>query len=275
VGWARSIDGRDDEALAHLERAIAVADSVGEPVSAGVAHSTRGIIRCERGEGKDVLRELGIVMERSVAAAAGMAISSLHIGMLHAQASAGMLEEARQGLVDYVAAGADGGLYVMTMSLCLLARTELAQGSPAVAMEHATRARAMAVDELANPLLAGEASRLLAASALADGEASEAERLAHEALGIAIERGFHAGVYLALDVLACAAAALEGFEEAARILGAAERAREEVGRVRWVSEQRDAEQLGVSLLAQLGASATRRRSPVAVKRLKARAPSPH
>jgi hypothetical protein len=66
---------------------------------------------------------------------------------------------------------------------------------------------------------------------------SAAERLAHEALAIAIEHRFAAEVFPALDLLAQAAAALDSVEEAARILGAAERARTDRGRLRWKHEQ--------------------------------------
>ena len=96
VGGVRHlIQGRDEEAFALYERAIAVADAVGEPVSAGYAHAYRGILRAERGDGEAALADLGPVMERSVASAAGLAISPLQLAIAYTQASAGLLEQAR------------------------------------------------------------------------------------------------------------------------------------------------------------------------------------
>ena len=96
---------------------------------------------------------------------------------------------------------------------------------------------------------------MLACVALARGEASEAERLAHKALGTAIEHELPPYVFPSLDVLAAVAAALDSFEEAGRILGAADRAREELGRVRWAREQAIVEELQERLCAELGEDA--------------------
>ena len=110
VGAVRHvIQGRDEEALALYERAIALADAVGEPVSAGTAHAYRGILRAERGDGEAALADLDPAMERSAAAAAGLAISPLQVAIPYAQASAGLLEEARGSLQDYLERGAAGG----------------------------------------------------------------------------------------------------------------------------------------------------------------------
>jgi hypothetical protein len=99
------------------------------------------------------------------------------------------------------------------------------------------------------------ARQALAVVALARGEATEAERLAHQSLADASEHELAPYVYPALDVLAAVAAALESFEEAARILGAADRVREELGRVRWAGEQEAVEALKERLSAELGAQA--------------------
>ena len=89
--------------------------------------------------------------------------------------------------------------------------------------------------------------------ALAQGEPTEAEQLAHGSLASAVEQALAAHLHPALDVLAAVAAALESFEEAARILGAADRAREDLGRVRWPHEQEAVETLGERLRSELGA----------------------
>ena len=81
---------------------------------------------------------------------------------------------------------------------------------------------------------------------------SDAERLAQEALAIAIEHQFAADVFPALDILAQAAAAVDSVEEAARILGAAERARTDRGRVRWKHEQSAIDELRERLRLAIG-----------------------
>ena len=132
-----TIQGRDEEAFALYERAIAVADAVGEPVSAGYAHAYRGILRAERGDGEAALADLGPVMERSVASAAGLAISPLQLAIAYTQASAGLLEQARASLQEGLEQGAAAGPFEMASSLSLLARTELGLGLLDSAAEHA------------------------------------------------------------------------------------------------------------------------------------------
>jgi len=247
-----TIQGRDEEAIALYERAIAVADAVGEPVSAGYAHAYLGILRAERGEGEAVLADLGSVMERSVASAAGLAISPLQLAIAYTQAGAGLLEQACASLQEGLEQGAAGGPFEMASSLSLLARTELSLGLFDGAAQHARALAEIAEGSLGNPSFGAMASHALAVVALAQGEASEAEGLAHKSLATAIEHELPPYVFPALDVLAASAAALESFEEAARIFGAAERARKDLGRVRWAREQATLDALQEHLRAELG-----------------------
>jgi predicted ATPase/class 3 adenylate cyclase/DNA-binding CsgD family transcriptional regulator len=252
VGMVRQNQGLDEQALELFARAIEVADAVGEPVSAGIAHGYRGIVLAERGEGERALAEIGPAIERAVSAAAGMAIPTLQVAGFVAQGSVGALEQARSGLSEYVAQGGDGGLMGMAVGLTMLARVELARGASTAASERASAAQEIAVGALGNPLLAAASTTLIAAAALASGAPSEAERLAHEALAQAVAGDFRAQVPPALDVLAGVAAALESYEESARILGAAERANAELGHVRWPAERAAIEQLRDALGAELG-----------------------
>ena len=251
VGAVRQFQGREQEALALFERAITLADAVGEPVSSGIAHANRGFVLADRGEGEVALAELRPVMQHSVTAAAGLAIPTLQAAIACAQASAGMLEEARISFAQYTERGADGRLYEMVYALWLLARTELALDHLDGAAEHAREALEIAEGALGNPLLAAHAGHVLAAVALRRGEASDAERQAHEALAIAAQHQLQANIFPLLDVLAGAAAAVESYDEAARILGAAERARQELGHVRWAPEQAVIERLEATLRSEL------------------------
>ena len=255
VGGLRHLQGRDEEALALYERAIDAADAVGEPVSAGFTHASRGILRAERGDGESALADLGPVMERSVASAAGLAITPLQVAISYAQASAGLLEQARVSLEECLEQGADGGLFEMANILSALARTELGLGLFDSAAEHARALAELADSSLDNPVFRATARHALAVVALARGEATEAEGLAHKALADASEQELAPYVFPALDVLAAVAAALDSFEEAARILGAADHAREELGRIRWAHEQAAVEALEERLGAELGEEA--------------------
>jgi DNA-binding CsgD family transcriptional regulator len=244
--------GRDEEALELYERAIALADEVGEPVSAGYAHAYRGILRAERGDGLAALADLGPVLERSVADAAGLAFSPLHLAIAHAQASSGQLEEACALVNESLDQGAAGGPCEMAFDLSLLARAEIGLGLFDSAADHARAVAEIVNGPLENPMFSAIADRLLAVVALAQGEASEAEGLAHKSLATAIEHELPPYVFPALDVLAASAVALESFEEAARIFGAAERARKDLGRVRWAREQATLDALQERLCAALG-----------------------
>jgi Bacterial regulatory proteins, luxR family len=120
------------------------------------------------------------------------------------------------------------------------------------AAEHARRAMQMSDEQLRNPLIGATARLRRAAATLLGGEPAQAERLAHESLGTAVEHGFRPLLFPLLDVLAGVAVALESYEEGARILGAAERVREEIGHVRWEHEQRLVDALHARVRSELG-----------------------
>jgi DNA-binding CsgD family transcriptional regulator len=255
IGNVRQIQGRDEEALALYERALAVADTVGEPVSSGITHASAGILRSDRGDAEEALAELGLAMERSVATGAGLAIGLLKLAIAYAQAGAGMLEEGRAALIQFIRQGAQGDLYGTSLGLCMLGRAELALGELDDAFDHAASALEIADGSLGNPAHAAAARYVLAGVALRRGDPAEAERLAHEALAMVVERDLRPGAPMLLDALAQAAAALDSNEEAARILGAAERAYRELGHARRPPEQATVDALVKTLRAEIGVEA--------------------
>ncbi len=254
LGAVRQLEGRDEEALELFARAIERADAVGEPVSSGATHASRTLTRCDRGEAQEVLTELGPVMERSIAAGAGLAIPWLELAMFAARAAAGELEQTRISLSGYISSEASGGPYGTVIALALLSRVELSLGEFDAAGQHALAAIEIAGGKLSNPFYGAAACTLLAAVAVAGGEPAEAERLAHEALATAVQRGYRPLIAPALDVLAGVAASLESCEESARITGAAQRAFDEVGHVRWKREQATADAVADHLRSALGES---------------------
>ena len=84
----RQFQGRDEEALALFARAIEVADAVGEPVSAGIAHGSAAILLADRGDGAARLASSVPSLERSIAAAAGLAIPPLRAALNYVGACA-------------------------------------------------------------------------------------------------------------------------------------------------------------------------------------------
>jgi hypothetical protein len=190
-------------------------------------------------------------MDRSIAAAAGLAIPALKLAIAVTQASIGMIESARSALLNYIEHGADGGIYGMSSGLLYLARVELALDELDGAAEHARHALEVA-GSLKNPSLQATALHAFASVALRRGDPTEAERLGHQALALAAEHELPPNLAAVLDLLAGTAAALESHSEAAMILGASDRAREELGRVCWAAEEAILEQLRGRLGAVLG-----------------------
>ena len=80
------------------------------------------------------------------------------------------------------------------------------------------------------------AERLLGRLALTTGEATDAERHIHDALGRLVAKGFATDIPECLDLLAAVAAKQESFEEAARLLGAAAAGRARLGIIRFPPE---------------------------------------
>jgi predicted ATPase/class 3 adenylate cyclase/DNA-binding CsgD family transcriptional regulator len=251
LGSVRQLQGRDDEALELFARAIERADAVGEPVSSGVTHASRTLTRCDHGAADEALAELGSVTERSIAAGAGLAIPWLELSTFTARAAVGDLEQTRASLSEYVSSGASGGPYGTVIALTLLGRIDLSLGEFDGAGGHAQAAIEIADGKLGNPFYGAAARTQLAAVALAGGSPAEAERLAHEALATAVEQGYRPLVAPVLDVLAVTAASLESLEESSRIAGAAQRAFDQLGHVRWEREQAAVDALAAQLRSAL------------------------
>jgi len=81
-----------------------------------------------------------------------------------------------------------------------------------------------------------DAELLLGRLALAAGDATEAERYIHDALGHLVAKGFTLTIPECLDILAAIATTQKSFQEAARLLGAAAGNRQRLGIVRFPPE---------------------------------------
>jgi DNA-binding CsgD family transcriptional regulator len=99
------------------------------------------------------------------------------------------------------------------------------------------------------------AERLLGRLALAAGEAGDAERHVHDALGRLVAKRLAIDIPECLDVLAAIAATHESFDEAAKLLGAAAAGRDRLGILRFPAEPEFWSDLERATRESLGADA--------------------
>lgn len=125
--------------------------------------------------------------------------------------------------------------FFLTQHLIVLGTLDRLDGNLAAARARGEEALEVA-QRLGSGWMQAGAECLLGRLALAAGEATEAERHIHGALGRLVARGFTIDVPECLDILAAVAATQESFEETARLLGAAEAGRQRLGIVRFPPE---------------------------------------
>jgi len=186
-----------------------------------------------------------------ITAGAGLSLPFIQAGIGLAHAARGELDEARGDLAAAAREHSGGFVWAEAMTLIDLAQVEWLRDDHAAAQARAENALAVA-EHLGHLGLASRARNQIARVAAARGAWATAEHLAHQALGDQAERGDHLDVPDSLDVLAEVAAGLENHQEAARLLGAADRARAELGPARWKPAQQRAEALIDRLRAALG-----------------------
>jgi tetratricopeptide (TPR) repeat protein len=128
-----------------------------------------------------------------------------------------------------------GFAYYLTWALAALGTLERVDGNLDAARTRGEEALEVA-QRLGSGWMQAGAERLLGRLALAAGEASQAERYIHDALGRLEAKGFAIDIPECLDALAAVATTQESFEEAARLLGAAAAGRQRLGTVRFPPE---------------------------------------
>ena len=221
------------------------------PLQDGWATGSLGLLDVDAGRPAEALKRLEACRGRLVSAGVGIALPFLEGGIGLAHAALGRLDEARAGLIAAAQAHASGFVWAQTMTLVHLAQVERLRGDHAAAQASAEQALAIA-EHLGHRGLVARARHQLARVAAVRGGWAAAEQLAHEALADQVERGDHLDIPDSLDVLAEIAAGLESHQEAARLLGAGGRARDELGLARWQTEQERAEALTRRLREALG-----------------------
>ena len=251
-GMAAFQQGRLDESLGHYERSIAAAREVGEPTSENLALGMLGLLAATRGDHATGVATAEEAYGRVIAMGAGLALPWVMYDLAAALAIAGRLDEARQWLSALVAEAGYGDAYVLVWSHMTLATIELLAGAPDHAAEHAGAARECAVLFGGAPYSMTTVGLAEAGIGVARGSWTDAEAKAHDVLENALALDARSAVPEVFEVLAQVAAGLESYEEAARLLGAAERAREELGAVRWVPAEAVTSALRTAVVSGIG-----------------------
>ena len=212
------------------------------------------LLDVDEGKPDEALQRLDECRGRMVSAGAGLALPFIDGGIGLARAALGRLDDASRMLTTAAQAHAGGYVWAQTMTLLHLAQVERLRGDPTAAQASAEQALTVA-EHLGHRGLMARAHQQLARVAACGGNWSGAEQLAHQALECQAERGDHLDVPDTFDALAEIAAGLESHQEAARLLGAAGRARADLGLARWRPEQERAGALAEPLREALGGDA--------------------
>jgi len=231
-------------------RTVEAARALGDPVTESAVQSLLAFDETMQGRAEIARERQLAILARVTAAGAGFTFPITRTELGRAFAALGDLDRAREVLAAVVEGGADGG-WLLCRALAVLTDVLRSIGDADGAAACAGETISLA-ERIGNTSLAACAREVLARLAIARGEWGEAEALAHQALAARVAREQLLWLPQSLDPLAQIAAGLESYTEAARLLGAAERARADVGLVRWPPDVPTFEKLERELAAQLG-----------------------
>jgi DNA-binding CsgD family transcriptional regulator len=184
-----------------------------------------------------------------------MALGYLECATAAARAAAGDTSGAAEQLEAIATAGGYGDRSMLIFALLALGEILRVDGDGAGAAERAEEA-ADAARQLGTASREAAARLLQARLALGANGPLAAEALAQDALGTFVERGYVIEIPDALDVLAEVAVALAAHEEAARLIGAADAAREGFGgALRGPAREREIAAVAAAVKETLGSGA--------------------
>ena len=228
--------GEHDSAAQRLVSAVAVAAEIGEATADRAARMYLALIDLAAGRAAQALEQMLAIRAQTLLHGGSFALPWIELLVAQAEAGGDGLEAARVRLANLVAIDAWGVAHALAWAqaelaevLRLLAEDDAAAHHGALALE--------AADRLRNPWLAAKAQLTLGRLAARRGEWAQAEHLHHDALATISEHGYLLELPGAFEALAEVAAGLDSHTEAARILGAAERARGELGFVAWPAQR--------------------------------------
>lgn len=229
----------------------ALALSVGDVVTESGSVLGKAAFDIETGRPRRALERIAAARDRALAKGGAFILGSVDLAAGLAYAADGRLEDARSTLETVVGQAAGGWAYILVKAHAFLAEVARLQGDT-------ERARTAAADgfELAgrtgNAIVAAEVCVVLGRLAAARREWTEAQRMHHEALLVAVDRGWPR-VPRVFEALAETAAGLESYTEAARLLGAAARSWSETDVVPWPHQREEVSTLASQVREALGA----------------------
>ncbi len=220
----------------------------------GTAIWSLSILDIDEGRPDAALERLTTLREHIASVGTGMLVPFVEAGVALAQAALGRFAEAREAFHRALTETAGPFAWQRAITLLGLARMERLSGDLACA--HSSAEQALAAGEaLSNPTLIARSRIQLARIASARGDWAGAEALAHKALATHAQRAENLDLPDTLDALAEVATGLQSLEEAARLIGAADQVRADLGLVRWLPEQERADAVTRQLTVELGEEA--------------------
>jgi predicted ATPase/DNA-binding CsgD family transcriptional regulator len=234
-------------------RGLAAARAIGEPNSEALCTAWLALVDAETGHAARGLERLGPARERAMALGAGVGMPWTEATIAQAQAALGRMDEARDAFEALIETWWFAR-HAMVWAEAGLAEVLRLEGNEHGAALHAERAIEVA-DGMGHFFYRTRAIHVLGRLAAGRSEWGAAEGLHHQALAMITDRGFRAELPNSLEGLAGVAAGLESNEEAAALLGAAERARRELGLVAWEAQREEVGVLTNRIRETLGAEA--------------------
>jgi DNA-binding CsgD family transcriptional regulator len=189
---------------------------------------------------------------RVVSKGAAFVLPAHDYGIAMALAADGALEDARAALDALIGVGAGGWAYILGRAYVGLAEVTRGLGDNRPARKAAEAGLEVAL-RIGDRAVAGEAQLVLGRLAVARSDWTDAKRLCHEALQVAVQEGTPR-LPAVLEILAAVAGGLEGYVDAARILGAADRAWSEAGMVPWSHQRSERKALEAGVRESLDAA---------------------
>jgi DNA-binding CsgD family transcriptional regulator len=251
LAWVAMFRADHERCAALCEQAAAAARQLREPVTEAFAHSIWVLDATLQGRGEAALERALANEARATKSGAGFTFPIVRTELARAHATLGNLDVARDLLEGVVARGADGA-WLLCRAVLLLAEVLFAMDDVDGTLVLARQAIDLS-ERVGASSLSATGRELFARVDIQRGEWSAADALAHEALAKRFEIRALPWLPQSLDRLAEIAAGLDSYVEAARLLGAADRARSDLGLVRWMPDGPVYDRLELALTEGLGA----------------------
>lgn len=248
--WRPLVRGEADRFRELVERALVAAREIGEPMTEATGEMWIAWREIEEGRAEAALERVEGARERMVAAGAGLVLPYLEASIARARVALGELDRARVVLEPLVASGMDSG-WGLGWTTFALAEVLWIAGEQTLAEKRAHEALAIG-ERISSRQLIALSKEVLALMCMERGEYGEAETLLHDALALRLQWELFQDLPRTLDSLAELAAGLDSRKEAARIIGAANRARTDMGTVPRVPDEQRRARLERALRAALG-----------------------